>query len=40
MTSERGNIYKGEFKNDKEWGKGTLTWTCGNKMEGEWEDCV
>jgi hypothetical protein len=29
---------KGEWKNDKKDGKGTVTWSGGNKYEGEWKN--
>ena len=38
MVYAKGNIYNGEFMNDKMRGKGTYFFTNGNKYDGEFKD--
>ena len=38
MNYNDGNLYKGNFKNDKREGKGILTYTNGDIYDGEWEN--
>jgi hypothetical protein len=38
LNYKNGNIYKGEFKNGKEHGKGVLTFENGNTFEGTFEN--
>ena len=38
MNYNDGNIYKGNFKNDKREGKGILTYTNGDIYDGNWEN--
>ena len=33
-----GDIYDGEWKDDKQHGKGTFKWPHGDMYEGEWKD--
>ena len=40
MNYNDGNLYKGNFKNDKREGKGILTYTNGDIYDGEWENDI
>ena len=37
-TSDNGNKYVGEWKDDKQHGQGTYTWVSGEKYVGEFKD--
>ena len=38
VTSSKGDLYVGEFKDDKQHGQGTYTTANGDKYVGEWKD--
>ena len=38
VTSSKGDLYVGEFKDDKQHGQGTYTTANGSKYVGEWKD--
>jgi len=38
MNYPEGDIYEGEFKDDKKHGKGTYTWNDGSKYTGDWKN--
>ena len=37
-TTDKGDIYVGEWKDNKRYGQGTNTWSDGEKYTGEWKD--
>ena len=38
MIYRNGNMYEGDFLDEKRHGKGTHFHLCGSKYEGEWKD--
>ena len=38
VTFENGNVYEGDFADNKLHGKGKYTWPNGNVYEGDWRD--
>ena len=38
VTSSKGHLYVGEFKDGKQHGQGTYTYTNGGVIEGIWEN--
>jgi len=39
LTWASGDVYVGEWRDDKMEGRGTYTWTDNRLYVGEWKDC-